>query len=223
MIQHHYVILKGTNGEPSQFPLKSWVRQNINSLPPGLDPDYQSSHSERRQLVKNGWRLVFTNNEVFVIKPDENGNFDYASDYITDIQNEDDSDTIENEEAFEFTFGLEKDLQTALRKNIESLEKDLIIIDKGKERNTKAGRIDITARDNKNRTVVIELKAIDAKPDVITQTLAYMEAIKTEDNVDVRGIIVASGFHDKIKLATRQISNLKLVKYSLQFIFNVIE
>lgn len=114
-------------------------------------------------------------------------------------------------------------MQSALRKNIDTLEKGLIIIDDGKERSTEAGRIDIIARDNKNRTVVIELKSVDAKPDVIAQTLAYMEAVKTKDNVEVRGIIVASGFPDRVKLAARQISNLKLIKYSFQFNFNLVE
>ncbi|MDD5361184.1 MAG: endonuclease NucS [Ignavibacteria bacterium] len=223
MIHHHYIIIKGDNGEPNQFPLKPWLRLNTEYLSKGIDPDNQSSHKIRRLLVQIGWRLVKTDNEVFIIKPDEDGKYDYANKLVSEIQSEDDADTIEDEEALEITFSLEKDLQTALRKNINSLEKGLVIIDDGKERNTEAGRIDITARDAKNRVVVIELKAIDAKPEVIAQTLAYMEAVKSVDKVDVRGIIVASGFPDRVKLAARQISNLKLVKYAFQFNFNVVE
>ena len=221
--QHHYVIIKGENDKPSQHPLKTWVRQNVTSLPQGLEPDTQTSHQVRRLLSQNGWHLEFTDTEVFVIRPDDNGSFDYASNYVAEIQKEEDEESIENEDAYEITFGLEKDLQAALRKNIESLEKGLTIIDDGKERNTIAGRIDITARDKENRTVIIELKAFDAKPDAIAQTLAYMEAVKAEDNVEVRGIIITSGFPDRVKLAARQISNLKLVKFSFQFTFNVIE
>ncbi len=221
--QHHYVIIKGENGNPSQHPLKTWVRQNLNFLPQGLDPDFQTSHKVRRILSQNGWHLEFTDTEVFVIRPDDNGNFDYTNNYVAEIQKEEDDEIMENEDAYEITFGLEKDLQSALRKNIESLEKGLTIIDDGKERTTIAGRIDITAKDNANRTVIIELKAVDAKPDVIAQTLAYMEAVKAEDKVEVRGIIITSGFPDRVKLAARQISNLKLVKYSFQFTFNIIE
>lgn len=219
----HYVIIKGDNGEPRQFPLKSWVRNNLVDLPTGIDPDSQTSHTVRGRLKQVGWRMEITATEVFVIRPDENGSFDYAINYISDIKEEVATETTETEEALEMTFGLEKDLQAALRKNIESLEKGLTIIDNGKERSTEAGRIDITAKDSKNRIVVIELKATDAKPEVIAQILAYMETIKTEDKVDVRGIIVASGFPDRVKLAARQISNLQLVQYSFMFSYAKID
>ena len=220
--QHHLVIIRDKNGEPSRFPLKTWVRNNLNSLPHGLDPDIQTSHQVRGRLSQNGWQIEFTENEVLVIKPDDNGSFDYANNYIKDTHNVEDIESIESEEALEMTFGLERDMQAALRKNIESLEKGLVIIDSGKERTTEAGRIDITAKDINNRTIIIEIKAIDAKPEVIAQTLAYMEAIKTEDKAEVRGIIVASDFPVRVKLAARQISNLKRVKYSIQFAFNEI-
>lgn len=223
MVQHHYVIVKGENGEPRQFPLKPWLRQNPEYLDQGIDPDNQNSHRIRRLLKNLGWRLVKTDNEVYIVKPDENDNYEYANKLIAEIQSDDESEIYEEEEVYEITFGLEKDLQSALRKNIGTLEKGLTIIDDGKERNTEAGRIDITAKDSKNKTVVIELKAVEAKPEVIAQTLAYMEAIKTIDNVEVRGIIVASGFPDRVKLAARQISNLKLVKYSFQFNFKLVE
>lgn len=49
-------------------------------------------------------------------------------------------------EALETTFGLERDLQRALRNNIEQLERGLKIIDGGKERKVESGFIDITVR-----------------------------------------------------------------------------
>ncbi|HUQ69851.1 MAG TPA: helix-turn-helix domain-containing protein, partial [Planctomycetaceae bacterium] len=55
-----------------------------------------------------------------------------------------DSETDELIQAVEATFGLERDLQLALRTNIGQLEAGLQIIDGGKERITEAGRIDIT-------------------------------------------------------------------------------
>src|SRR5690554_2892188 len=59
--------------------------------------------------------------------------------------NRDESNTETDEliEATEATFGLERDLQRALRLNIQQLELGLQIIDGGKERITEAGRIDI--------------------------------------------------------------------------------
>jgi RecB family endonuclease NucS len=50
-----------------------------------------------------------------------------------------------------------------------------------------------------------------------------MEAVQTEDKKEVRGIIVASDFADRVKLAARQIPNLKLIKYSIQFNFDSVE
>jgi len=219
----HYVIIKGKTGKPSQFRLKQWVRENIAFVPQGINPDIQTSHVVREQLINNGWRMKITNNEVLLIKPDENGHFNYIEELLTDIETEEETDTIETEQAIEITFSLEKDLQAALRRNINSLEQGLTIIDGGKERNTLAGRIDITAKDNDNNTVIIELKAVDAKPEVIAQVLAYMEAVRAEDNTEVRGIIIASGFSDRVKLAARQVTNLELLIYSFQFNYNLVE
>lgn len=118
-------------------------------------------------------------------------------------------------DAVETTFGLEKDLQNALRQNIEQLENGLTIIDEGKEKITDAGRIDILAKDKNDIIVVIELKAGKAKPDSITQILAYMGTF----NEKVRGILVASDFHEKIKFAIKALENIKLKKYSFKFSF----
>src|SRR4051794_26815779 len=69
------------------------------------------------------------------------------------------------------TLGLERDLQKALRQHIDSLERGLTIIDGQKEQSVTSGRIDITARDHKGETVVIELKAGEADRDAIGQIL----------------------------------------------------
>lgn len=50
MVQHHYVIIKGNNGEPSQYPLKPWLRQNPEYLELGIEPDIQNSHKIRALL-----------------------------------------------------------------------------------------------------------------------------------------------------------------------------
>jgi hypothetical protein len=126
-------------------------------------------------------------------------------------------------EAEEVTFGLERDLQSALRANISQLEQGLTISDDGKERVTEAGRIDITAKDGAGKLVVIELKAGTASPDVIAQVLAYMGAIAESDGGDVRGIIVAGDFHKRVILAARVIPTLALRQYSFQFKFEMVK
>jgi len=50
-------------------------------------------------------------------------------------------------EAAEATFGLERDLQNALRANIEQLETGLSIVDGETKMTTEAGRTDIVAED----------------------------------------------------------------------------
>jgi len=220
----HYAIIPSENGQALQFPLKQWVRQNLDKLPEGFYEEDDTSHMMRRKLRQLGWKMNETDNAVFVIQPDKNNKFDYAVNFVEEIIEEEEETDLENtEEAIEITFSLERDLQVALRRNIESLEKGLRIIDNGKERNTVAGRIDITAQDISDKIVVIELKAVEGKSDVITQILAYMEAVQEEDKKEVRGIIVASGFTDRVKLAARQIKHIKLVEYSFQFNFNVVE
>lgn len=217
----YYTIVVNENGEGILAPLKAWVRNNRNQLPPDF-PERGTTHQWKRRLAGIGWTERIGLGNVYVIRPDVNGSIAYADDFVDEMDLELEEE--ENlEEAQEMTFGLERDLQEAIRRNIQILEPDLQIIDGGTERNTAAGRIDITARDRQGRIVIIELKAPTAKPEVIAQTLAYMEAVRVEEQAEVRGIIVASDFADRVKLAARQIPNLRLVKYAFAFNFNQID
>jgi hypothetical protein len=127
------------------------------------------------------------------------------------------------DDAVETTFGLERDLQSALRSNIEQLEGGLKIIDGGKERETDAGRIDILAEDDKEAAVVVELKAGTASPDSVAQILGYMGSLQEKRQGAVRGILVAGDFHPRVIFAARAVPNLKLMKYSFRFSFNPIQ
>lgn len=215
----HYAIVKNKLNEVIQSPLKNWVRQNLEQLTDDFDPENQTTSQIRSRLLKLNWKLRNSNDEVFLIRPDENNDIQFAEEIIAEIQ-DDENENIDNEDSNDLTFSLEKDLQSALRLNIATIELGLKIVDGGKERNTKAGRIDITAQDQNGQKVIIELKAIEAKPNVIAQTLAYMEAVSEEDKCEVRGIIIASGFSERVLLASRQIKNLKLIEYKFQFNFN---
>lgn len=119
----------------------------------------------------------------------------------------------------EIQFGLERDLQRALRDNIKQLEPGLKIIDDGFERTVDAGRIDITAEDDDGQLVVIELKAGTAPPDAIPQLLAYMGTIENPDGKPIRGILVAKEFHPRVVQAAQAVPNLFLKAYSFQFTF----
>lgn len=133
------------------------------------------------------------------------------------------TETDELIEATETTFGLERDLQLALRSNLQQLESGLQVIDDGKERTTDAGRIDITAIDAQGVVVVIELKAVPAPPQALTQLLAYMEAVKIQDQKPVRGILIASDFHPRVVFAARAVPNVQLRRYHFKFTFESAE
>lgn len=122
-------------------------------------------------------------------------------------------------EASEATFGLERDLQLALRSDIEQLEPGLHIIDDGKERVTEAGRIDITAQDAQDVIVVIELKAGTAAPEALTQLLAYMGTVGQQDQCPVRGVLIAGDFHPRVVFAARAVPNIQLKLYRFKFTF----
>ena len=115
--------------------------------------------------------------------------------------------------------GLERDLQIALRSKIEQLDPGLTVIDDGAERSVDSGRIDITARDSSDTTVVIELKAGVAGQKAVAQILSYMGDVSEQDG-DVRGILVASGFDAKAKTASRMVPSLILRKYDVRFAFS---
>ncbi len=123
------------------------------------------------------------------------------------------------EEAEELRFELERDMQKAIRRNIEQLEPGLKIIDGGQERKVEAGRIDITAAERGGKRVVIELKTGTADPSSVTQTLAYMASVHSEDKKPVSGILVASDFHSKVLQAAQAVPNLQLKQYSFSFTF----
>jgi RecB family endonuclease NucS len=124
-------------------------------------------------------------------------------------------------DAIETTFGLERDLQNALRKNIGDLEKGLSIIDDGKERKVASGFIDITARAKDGATVVIELKAGPADRDAIGQILAYMGDLMATEKV-VRGVLVAGEFTARAIAAARATQNLQLISYGFKFSFQAV-
>jgi RecB family endonuclease NucS len=126
-------------------------------------------------------------------------------------------------DALDTAFGLERDLQVALRSNIQQLDQGLTIIDGGRERSTEAGRIDITAKDQQGTIVIIELKAGTAQPDAVTQILSYMGATSDKENIAVRGILVAGDFHPRVIFAARAVPNLELRKYSFRFTFGEVK
>lgn len=117
--------------------------------------------------------------------------------------------------------GLERDMQRALRAQIETLEAGLTVTDEGAERSVESGFIDITARDVSGATVVIELKAGAAGQRAVAQILSYMGDVAAEEEGKLpRGILVASEFDSKARAAARMVPNLVLRRYAVRFTFS---
>jgi hypothetical protein len=124
-------------------------------------------------------------------------------------------------EAIGLKFGLERDLQRALRRSITEMDPSLRIIDGGKERQVEAGFIDILAEDDVG-SVVIELKAGKSPDQAITQVLSYVGSLNKEDRTrNVRAVLVASDFGDRVKLAAAA-AGVRLFQYSVRFDFTEI-
>jgi hypothetical protein len=148
------------------------------------------------------------------VKFDDGDRFDCAESWMkleTDRPGREEADQA-------LTFKLERDLQVALRGNIEQLESGLRIIDGGREQSVASGRIDITATDQTGATVVIELKAGSADREAIGQILSYIGDLR-QKNSPVRGILIAESFTGRAFSAARAVSNLQLKKYTFKFSF----
>lgn len=178
--------------------LKAWetIRRRYRYLPAG-------DEAGKAELLKLGYTyrgMSKKNSQIFVL-----GDAPHVEEEAID--------------AIETTFGLERDLQNALRHNIEQLEHGLKITDEGKERHVPAGFIDITAEDGEGRTVVIELKAGTADRETIGQILGYMGDLQRESKKPVRGIIVAADFTVQTKSALGALPTVELKKYGFKFSF----
>ena len=116
--------------------------------------------------------------------------------------------------------GLERDMQAALRSSIEQLEPGLEIIDGGVERSVSSGFMDITAKDADGKIVVIELKTGTARQRAVAQILSYMgDVAEEEEDITVRGILVAADFDTKTRSAARVVPTLSLRSYRVNFEF----
>lgn len=110
-------------------------------------------------------------------------------------------------------------------KNLDQLEEGLKLYsdwkNSGRQYSTDVGRIDLLALDKSGAYVVIELKAGKAIDHVIGQILGYMRYVRKSlaNGKEVRGIIVADEFDERLKYAAAEIPKLKLKRYIVKFEF----
>jgi len=129
-----------------------------------------------------------------------------------------------NKSADSNTFYIERQLEDFLVENWENTEfgKKLELIQEGdkfsQQYPTKIGKIDILAKVKKTgQYVVIELKKGKTSDDVVGQIARYMGWIGEHKSKDVRGIIVTSETDERLYYALKQIKNVELWVYKVDF------
>lgn len=195
------------------------------SFPEARWVTYAIEHNDRLYPPKQILRLA-TGGEVGGGGKPVNSRFEALGFKITMLDEESRPGQDSLDEAAETTFSLEYDLENSLVSNLEQLEKGLRLYQKngtsGQQFDARpAGRIDILALDSKLCFVVIELKAGEADRQVCGQVQSYMGWVKENlaDHGEVRGIIIASDFTDRLVYAAKVVPNLKLKKYEISFKF----
>lgn len=131
------------------------------------------------------------------------------------------------EDAIDTKLHLESDLEGFLVTDLGQLERNLKLYVRDGVRGQQldagvAGRIDLLAIDASDNFVVIELKAGEADRQTCGQIQAYMAWVSENlaAGMQVRGILVASGFTERLKLAVKVVPGLSLRRYSVVFRFS---
>lgn len=149
----------------------------------------------------------------------------YNKGYLEGEKPESEDEEGEETDTVQVTFGLEKDLEEYISRNLDQIEQGLKLYSggniSGRQYITNVGRIDLLAVDKNGSFVVIELKAGKAIDHAVGQILGYMSNIRKNlaNGKEVRGIIVADDFDDRLKYAADEIPKLKLKKYLVKFEF----
>lgn len=120
-------------------------------------------------------------------------------------------------EYVESSLSLERDLEDQILGHLDVLEPGLTLI--SRQESSDVGRLDLLARAADGRTVIIELKAGEAKDSSIGQVARYIGWYSTKEGKPPRAILIASGFPAHVRWAAKAIPGLKLVTYRVQFAF----
>ena len=128
-------------------------------------------------------------------------------------------EVLEEQAITEFAISIEKDLQLYLSNRLTEIEEGLILV--SREYKTEAGFIDILCKDTKGHYVIIETKAGKAKDAALGQILGYIGALKDGSVTnEIRGIIIASDFDQRLIYAVKALQNMTLIKYNISFMFS---
>ena len=215
MKKRFYVVLDTEGAE--RYPMKQWLRDNLDEVPDGCDATESTSHQLRGALKKENWSVTETGHEVLLTPPG-------VTLALPEPVNGGDEDLLEAE------FTLEYQLRDFLAQNLEAIsveEKKLrLYVDSagrdGVEFPTAVGPIDILAVDETDALVVFELKRAHSPDRAIGQLSRYMGWVKQTigKGKQVRGVIVAKTISDNLRYAVTVIPNVSLFEYEVRFTLN---
>ena len=158
----------------------------------------------RASLDVKGKRVVFTLDSS--LEPSE-----LAADVV------DESTPQQLTEYVESSLSLERDLEDQIVSHLDALEPGLTLV--SRQVRSDVGILDLLAKDRDGQTVIIELKAGEAKDSSIGQIARYVGWYSEKEGTTPRAILVASGFPQPVRWAAKAIPGLRLVTYQVQFNF----
>jgi endonuclease len=218
-VQRHLVVVPQEDNGVGLYPLKTWLREHRSEMPPELDPDSLTSHQLRGRLLRLGWTMQETPEEVRLIKPGSQGAV------IDALEHEDNQQ--EDDELNDHSFSLEAHLRDFLVENLESLSingKRLRLYvspdgKKGVEYTTGVGRIDILAVDDEGAFYVFELKLATSPDYAVGQVARYMGWLMRNmaGSKQVFGVIVARKIDEKLRYAISVVPKVFLFEYAVKF------
>jgi endonuclease len=219
-MQRFNVVIAREDGGVEVFPMKAWLREHPEHVPPGLSPTESTSHALRNGLKKRGWQVQESAGEVRMLMPGAG-----LSAQITSVL----GDTDEEEPAAPdpVAFDLEAQLRDFLAANLNKVSingKSVRLFQApdgrtGVEFPTGVGPIDILGVEESGGLVIFELK-IDRGPDRVAGQLArYMGWVKKHlaEGRPVSGVIVARNIDEKLRYAASVIPSVALLEYEVEF------
>ena len=219
------IVVPNDDGGVELYPMKEWLRQYPQYIPPGLDARSSTSHQLRNGLRRTGWSVQETLSEVRLIMPG-------AGASAVDALFSEENDSEESQPA-EASFGLEFQLRDFIAQNMNTIDvhgkRLCIYVDPtgrdGIEYPTAVGPIDILAVDSSGAFFVFELKRARSPDHAMGQLTRYMGWVKQTIGKDlmVSGIIVAKEISKSLRYAVSAVPNVSLFEYSVEFHLKSIE
>jgi hypothetical protein len=119
-IQRHSVVIPRDDGGVEVYPLKEWLRQHPDQVPPGLDATSSTSHQLRYGLRRLGWTMQESPTEIRLIKPGATA----SAEAIDDILGREQLDELANDETSPPYFSLEYQLRDFIASNLNTIAID---------------------------------------------------------------------------------------------------